>query len=511
VSRPETHREVERKLRVHGLFRLPDLAAPGSGVARAEARPALRLTATYFDTSDLRLARSRITLRRREGGVDDGWHLKLPHDKEPATRDELRLPLDTPGDPPAALADLVLGITRGARLEPVATLSTDRRPIALLGADGRPLGELTDDTVSVLDGEHVAARFRELEVEAAPGGSIDDLGPVVATLLAAGALEGGYASKATRALGPAAEAPPDIPAAEVVQPRDPSGAAVRALLCRYVAAFVAQDLRVRRDLPDSVHQMRVAARRLRSGLKVFAPLVEAEWADALRTELGWIAGELGGVRDREVLEARMLGHLTELGDDADAALAARVVRRVLDTQMAAAGAEAAVALGSARYLTLLDSLVGAAREPRLTEAALEPCAQALPPLVVGAWQRLARSVRRLHPDGPDDEWHRTRIAAKRARYAVESVTPVFGDPARLLAKQLERVTEELGEHQDAVIAADTARAMAAGRGVSGRAGFALGLLHAAERANVRAARRRFEATWPDVSRPRWRRWLTQAR
>ena len=77
---PQTVREVEHKLRVHGLFELPDLTAAGCGVARVEPQPTLRLTAAYFDTADLRLARHKVTLRRRDGGEDDGWHLKLPAD-----------------------------------------------------------------------------------------------------------------------------------------------------------------------------------------------------------------------------------------------------------------------------------------------------------------------------------------------------------------------------------------------------------------------------------------------
>lgn len=81
-----------------------------------------------------------------------------------------------------------------------------------------------------------------------------------------------------------------------------------------------QDVQVRRDLPDSVHQMRVAARRLRSGLRVFSPMVDPVWSRHLRDELGWAASELGLSRDSEVLLARLDAHAdSELGE-ADAAL-----------------------------------------------------------------------------------------------------------------------------------------------------------------------------------------------
>lgn len=508
------HREVERKLRVHATFALPDLVAAECGVATAEAVPTLQLSATYYDTADLRLARNRVTLRQRTGGIDDGWHLKLPDDASAAaTRDEIGLPLDSGSadQPPTQLLDLVLALTRGAAVQPVATLLTSRTAHRLRDADGRDIAELTDDDVSVVEGELVTARFRELELELAPDVEPAALDPVVAVLLEAGAIEGGYVSKAARALGPAAAEPPDVPEPGTVRPEDPAGDAVRAHLAKHVGAFLRQDLRTRRRLPDSVHQTRVAARRLRSGLKVFAPLVDPAWSDALRDELAWAASELGGVRDREVLEDRLLTHLAELDDTESAGLAAAVVRKQLDAELVTARTDAATAMSTERWVALLDRLVDAARNPQLTEAAERPCTEALPPLVNKAWRRLVKDVVRLDADGADAEWHETRIAAKRARYAVEAMVPVFGDPAKAFAKQLEQVTEQLGEHQDAVIAADTARRMAGRRGVGGRTGFGLGLLYAAERDKVTAARAAFGRLWPEVSRRRHRRWLETGR
>jgi CHAD domain-containing protein len=123
----------------------------------------------------------------------------------------------------------------------------------------------------------------------------------------------------------------------------------------------------------------------------------------------------------------------------------------------------------------------------------------LPPLMTTAWRRLHKDARGLRQDGTDESWHETRIAAKRARYAAEALTPVFGARAKSLAKDLERVTELLGEHQDAVIAARTARELASGRRVTGTTGFVLGLLHAAERASVTAVREQFATVWPQVA------------
>ena len=502
------HREIERKLQVPSRFRIPALGGAGSGIGQVRPQPTVRLTAVYYDTADLRLARHQITLRRRTGGGDDGWHLKLPHADE-ATRDEVHLPLHAPGKPPAQLATLVLGITRGAALAPVATLHTERRPQLLFDEAAHPLAELTDDRVSVTIEGKVTSRFREVEVEAAEDRTAEDLHLVIAALVAAGGAESRFASKAVQALGPRAVEPPDVAVPANVRPHDPAGAAVQALIARHVAAFLGEDLRVRRGFPDAVHQMRVAARRLRSGLKVFAPLVDVEWAAALSDELAWIAGELGASRDREVLEARLLAGLDELGAK-DGQRAKTVVCRELGRDAEQALLQVTDAMKSDRYLALLDALVEAARAPRLTAAAAATAAEELPPLMHKTWQRLAREVRALRKKGHDREWHAARIRAKHARYAAEALVPVFGRPAKQLAKQLERVTELLGRHQDAAVAAETARTLAEGKGVGGRAGYVLGLLHDTQRAEVRSVRRRFQAVWPQVAEAHWRRWLRDA-
>jgi CHAD domain-containing protein len=505
-----TFREVERKFRVHGLFRLPDLADGDHGVASVEDRGTVTLAATYHDTEDLRLAREGVTLRQRRGGGDEGWHLKLPvlaKDGSPVvgSRDEIRMPLSGQ-TPPPELLNLVTVYARHAPVRPVASLQTERATRLLRAAGGSVLAELVDDTVSVLDGDHVAARFRELELEAVEADS-DALDRIGELLTSSGAVTGEFVSKAVRALGPRASAEPEIPEPPSVQPGDPAAAAVAAHLSRHARAFRMQDVRVRRDLPDAVHQMRVAARRIRSGLKAFKPLVDTGWADELGEELRWIAGVLGEVRDREVLLARLQRDLDTLPADPGTRAAKTVIFKTLTGDMAAGRADVLTALGSDRYLDLVDRLVLAATQPHVTAAAQQPCSEVLPPLVAKAWKRLNRDVRKLDLEGHDEDWHETRKAAKKTRYATEALVPVFGAPAKALAEQVERVTELLGEHQDAAIAAQTVATMAGQRGIAGATGFALGLLHGLQRDEIRAARRGLFAIWPEVHRPKLRRWL----
>ena len=493
-----SHREVERKFRVTGSFVLPDLGSM-PGVARVEVRPTFTMSNVYYDTPDLRLFRWGITLRRREGGPDEGWHLKLPvQGAGEGVRDEVRAPLSD--SLPDALARLVRPFARSAPLGPVAALQTERTPRILVTPDGAEPLEIVDDTVSVLDGDRIATRFREIEAEALPAddGWIDEelLPRVSDVLLAAGAVPGTM-SKAGAALGPRAAVPPDV--AEIPWPdsQAPAGDVVTAYLALHCRRLLLADLLLRRDLPDAVHQMRVSARRLRSGLKVFEPLIDEEWARNLRTELGWMASGLGAARDTEVLRERLDAHASELGED-DAALARSVIDTSLARRMAAAEDEVRAVVDSDRYVALLETLVDGVRRPPLTERASEPAVTALPPLVVKAFRRLERRVKGLELKTPSPVWHEARIAAKRARYSADAVAPVLGHDIARLADRLADVTEVLGHHQDAHVAQSTLRELVADADPD--AAFTLGRLLAVEESAEMADRAAFLDLWPSVRR-----------
>ncbi|MFC3689076.1 CHAD domain-containing protein [Aquipuribacter hungaricus] len=515
----EVVRETEQKFAVPEGFQVPDLvgAGPVTGVSGPQTHD---LVAVYLDTDDLRLAREGITLRRREGGDDAGWHLKLPVGG--SSRDEVRLPLDAvpDGGVPGELAGLVTAVARGLPLAPVATLRTTRSVTLLLSGED-VLAEVALDVVttdvattdvatgstagSTADG---AARFAELELEQRPGTDGAALAEVVERLVAAGAEPGGLVPKLVQALRSRATAPSDVPPPPRHVPASaPAADLVRAHVATQVRALRAADLGVRRGEEDAVHQVRVAARRLRSGLRVFRPLLQRAWADDLRAELGWLAGELGGARDGEVLAERLQAALGDLPAEVDAATTGAWLDRTLATGADGSRTAALDALGSERYLRLLDRLVEAATTPAATDAAQEPCADALPPLVGKAWRRLAREAEALTLEGHDDDWHEARKSAKAVRYAAEAVAPALGKPAKKLARQVERVTELLGDHQDAAVAATALVRLTEAPGTDARAAFGLGVLYAAQRDDVRAAREDFVAVWPRVAHAKHRRWL----
>jgi inorganic triphosphatase YgiF len=198
------HLETEQKYDAAADFVLPDLNGL-EGRAKAAGRHRYYLSATYFDTEELDLIKNRITLRRRVGGPDEGWHLKLPVRKD--TRQEVRTPLsegDT-GSVPAQLAAQVKDVTAGRRLHPIAILDTERTVVTLTGKAGEPLAEVADDLVTATRLDKPGAepmRWREIEVEAVEGAKVGGLLEAVGQALRkAGARRSASASKLGRLLG----------------------------------------------------------------------------------------------------------------------------------------------------------------------------------------------------------------------------------------------------------------------------------------------------------------------
>jgi CHAD domain-containing protein len=228
---------------------------------------------------------------------------------------------------------------------------------------------------------------------------------------------------------------------------------------------------------------------------VFAPLVDHEWAARLRGELGWAADQLGDARDTEVLLRRLTAHAASLPPRQEE-LTLRAVDKALQTRLSDARAQALAALSSPRHLALLETLVTAVGDPRLTEVARRPCREVLPPLVENSWRVLAKHVKQLDQDSPAPAWHRTRIDAKKARYATEAVAGIFGRRVKVLARALGDVTDVLGDQHDAAVAQEVLTSMADTPDVDGATGYALGLLSAHEQQDALTLRGDFRAVWP---------------
>ncbi|HWC44159.1 MAG TPA: CYTH and CHAD domain-containing protein [Actinomycetota bacterium] len=493
--------EREAKLAAPPGFDLPDLAGPDDGV-QAEPQPERRLTTTYYDTPDLRLARWGASLRYRPG---EGWTVKLPEGRTGVllVRAEHVFSGDGRKPPPEALA-LVRPFVRTSRVAPSARMRTVRRPVELRDPAGSRLAEVVDDDVQLLEGRRVAGRFRELEVELDEDADAGLLDQVVDRLLEAGAQAAEPTPKYLRALGGRDR----TLGPEVVEPEVDSGSSVETLLRHDLASGTLRlfrheaGVRIGED-PEAVHQARVASRRIRSTLRTFSSLLDEEWTDRLRDDLKWVANLLGEVRDTDVLLERFSEHLAAL-PATDAKPGRRLLER-LATQRDQARRSLLGAMASDKYARLLDDLVAAAAAPALLPGGDRPAAEVMPPLVVKPWKKLRKAVREAGDDPPDDELHQIRIRAKRARYAAEAVEPVIGKPAEDFADAIADLQGVLGDHQDAVVGEAWLREAAA----ASRRDVALvaGLLIAAERASADDTRAGWRKVWKAANRSSLRAWL----
>jgi CHAD domain-containing protein len=501
-----TTRETERKYEGPPVdaSRLGEL----DGVAGVRGPDHRGLEAVYFDTPDLRLARARITLRRRTGGPDAGWHAKLP--AGPDSRDELRLPLGRgrADRVPAELADLVLAHTGGRPLKPVVRLRTDRTAWLLLDEQDRALVEVVDDEVhSQLLGDSVTAdAWHEVEVELVDGapGLLDTVGSALA---AQGLAPSRSRSKLARALGQRYPAGLRSP----VSRRSDAGTAVTGYLRTHLDAWRTADVLVRRDDPEGVHDLRVAARRIRAALKVHRQLFRADVAEPLVEELKWLTDLLGRTRDVEVITQELDVAVHALPPELVLGPVTAEITRHYAHDEAAQREQVLAALRGKRYLALLSAVDGLVADPPLTGRAAAAATEVLPGATRKAYRRAVRAARtaRDTPAGParDLALHDARRTAKRARYAAEVAEPVFGAKAKTFRKRLKDAVGELGVQHDTVLVRAALRELAIAAHGSGGNAFTFGLLYGRAEAASADRERRFFREWRRITRKKSTHWL----
>ncbi|WP_158590069.1 CYTH domain-containing protein [Amnibacterium setariae] len=459
--------EIERKYAVPDGAALPDLGAAGA----VAAHPAVLLEALYVDTADRALLRAGIAVRRRRGGHDEGWHVKL---RSAAGRVELHAPID-PADPdalPAAFARALRSRQRGRALEPLARIRTERHAVVVSDADGAAV-EVVDDHVTAVDvAAGVERSWREWEAEQA-----DDspacaalLDRVDEALLGAGATPSSSPAKIAQALGQEGERPAPEPPAT-------AGAVLAARMAVHVEGLHRAALHLALE-PDpegaAVHGLRKTIRRARSllALQEVAGPAGRELSGRLR-EIGLL---LGDARDPRVAAA-VAADLLDAVDPASPGLAEARERLVTRPRTALQGltAEVVDALGAAEVLAVVDALERFT--PDGTDAAAPP--ERLRALAKDAVRR-ARRRAAAGMDGGTDDLHRARKAAKRARYVVEELAAagLVGSGSGLVkaGRRAERVHDALGEHRDLALLLARLPAESVALTADGGNAFALGRL-----------------------------------
>ncbi|EKX61836.1 CYTH and CHAD domain-containing protein [Streptomyces ipomoeae] len=496
----DTKREIELKYESDESG-LPDLTGV-AGVATVLDKGMAELDAVYYDTPDERLAASGITLRRRTGGSDAGWHLKFPVSS--GVRDEIRAPLsDTlPGE----LAGLVRSRVRETELVPLVRLRSTRDISDLLDANGTPLAEVSVDAVHaerLTDGGRTA-QWSEIEVELADGVDPDFLTKVDKKLRKAGIRPSASASKLARALEETARRKKGKGRKRGGKVRAggkavTSGDHVLAYVSAQRDAIVELDPAVRRDVFDSVHSMRVATRRLRSTFKSYGKVLDRGVTDPIGEELKWLAGELGLDRDQEVLTERLTAAIGDLPEG----LVTGPVRTRLDTWAGARSTGSRrrliAVLNGERYLELLKSLDAVVADPPLLKAADGDPEKVITKAVKRDFAKVSALVEEAldqPSSGPERDFamHEARKKAKRTRYAAEAAAPALGKSAESLAKDMKSLQSLLGDHQDSVMAREALRDIALQSHAAGENSFTYGVLYGREE-RVAADR---EAELPDV-------------
>jgi CHAD domain-containing protein len=491
--------ELELKLIVPADFEMPPLEDRATGVLAASEEAPLRLSATYFDTPDLRLLEHGITLRYRTGDQDGPvWTLKLPSKGDSALRSELEFAGD-PSQPPDEARELLIAFLRNGALAPVAQLKSRRRRWSLSGAGGAKLAEIVDDRVQVLDGKTIRHRFREIEIESE---SIDRKGlQRIANRMRKAGAKPEQRSKASRALEALHRLKPAD--AESVSPGDPATAAVRPALVAALRRLLSFDPHARLGEPEGVHQLRVSARRLRSVLRTFAPILHAEKTEPVIEDLRWLGQVLGDVRDLDVLDAR-------LRSETDPEEVARLFQALAGRREVAAGV-LATALSSPRYVAFIERVMQLIADNELTVESPGACQEVLPSLVERMWKKLRKAGRALEPESAEADFHRARILAKRARYSAEVIAGFLKPKAKReledFAEGAEAVQNVLGEHQDAAFARTTLLEIAAEHPDDELLNASVQALVERQEQDAKAKREEFFEEWVRLDRKKNTKWV----
>ncbi|GAB2942605.1 CYTH and CHAD domain-containing protein [Streptomyces heilongjiangensis] len=513
----DTKREIERKYESDESG-LPDLTGV-AGVATVLAKGVAELDAVYYDTPDERLAAASITLRRRTGGSDAGWHLKFPVSS--GVRDEIRAPLSE--TLPRDLAGLVRSRVREAELVPLVRLRSTRDVSDLLDADGGLLAEVSVDAVRAerLTGGR-SAQWSEIEVELADDGDPAFLDKVEKKLRKAGVRPSASPSKLARALRETATAEPGTAGTDTAKSgkrkkkgaggkkggagaAKPGGAAEHVLAYLRVQrdAIVELDPAVRRDLYDSVHSMRVATRRLRSTLKSYGKVLDRTVTDPIGDELKWLAGELGVGRDHEVLAERVTEALAALPENLVVGPVRTRVRTWVEEGSSGSRRTLIAALDGERYLTLLRTLDAMIAEPPLLKGAGGGPEKVIGKAVARAFGKVSDLVEEALAQPPgaerDHAMHEARKKGKRARYAAEAATPLLGSPAKQLVRDMKSLQSLLGDHQDSVMARETLRELALQADRAGESSFTYGLLYGREERRAELAEAALPEAWRTIT------------
>lgn len=276
----------------------------------------------------------------------------------------------------------------------------------------------------------------------------------------------------------------------IVPPHDATGSAARSAIAFHFRALTAQVPAAMSGDAEPVHQVRVATRRLRAAIHLFAPYISAIKPKDIDERLKWIGGQAGAVRDLDVLakttqrRARRLD--PQIAKDLDP----------LFEEIRASRKKAADSLASALTSRRYKSLVARLSEPIAITAEADAAFGALAgELFAPMLKSTLRAGERMHEDPTSEDLHHLRKRAKRARYALETMLGISEKQLREVLEHLETLQELLGRYHDAVVAVKWIKDFANSRELPLNVAFGCGALAESVQRGERKLKRRGLKEW----------------
>jgi triphosphatase len=435
------------------------------------------LTDTYYDTGDWRLYRAGYALRVRRDGEGEEATMKslAPAEGALRRRREISEPLEggieTPKGAPGPVGERVRRLLGAADLRALFEVRTHRRTFALRPREkDAAVGEIALDDSEISAGE-ATTRLHRIEVEVSSEVMVHDaVGNFVDVLKGALELHPTEASKFRTGLSAAGLSPavaPDLGPTEIDASMS-AGEVAFAILRRHFATMLAHEPGVRLgEDPEELHDMRVATRRLRAALKLYAGVLPRR-AGRYERDLRHFARAMGDVRDLDVHLEQLSGEASRNGE-----VLQEVVVAVLEERRVEARRRMLEALDSRRYERLVSNFSGTLRRGR-SPAPTGPILEVAPGLVRRRYKKVRKAADALGEDSSPEEFHELRKKGKRLRYALEPLREIYGEPVEKMVKLLKTIQDDLGDHQDLVVAAGLMEELGVAGDLPPRAVFSMG-------------------------------------
>ena len=471
-----------------------------------------RLVDTYADTDDWRLYRAGYSLRLRMGRGGTEATMKSLAAESDGLRDRVEITEPLPAGSletlPASdgpVGKRVHAIAGPHPLTPKFKIRT-RRQTYLVSSNGSRAAEVTLDATTIPVEDREPTRLLRVEIETT-NGSTQELADFVGEMREACGLTPASVSKfeaglLAHDLNPQESL--DLGSTEISSASSIEELAF-AVLRQHFAALLRKEggTRVGED-PEELHDMRVATRRIRAATALYKDALPTE-VIRLRQEVGWVASALGAVRDLDVLieQLRAWGKRADGFDDEG-------LNEVVGTLAAdrdQARSNLIQALDSPRYERLVAELTDVLRHGPVgaSPTSRVPAVDVAPSLIKERFRKVRKAGRRIDRTSKPADYHRLRIRAKRLRYALQFLAPIYGEGISALIRRSTRLQDLLGDHQDAEVAVARFDGILAEDGNDLSPAAALAVVEIAARYRKRKAkrRRRFPKAFRRVTGKAW--------